>query len=111
MAFWDEAADGAARPLQSDTTLCRADGSTVHVTRSIRALHDGGGAAPRHYAGGGAATAAPARAPRTSASRLLAELQATLESTADGILVTDLVGRIRAFNRRFARPGACPRTC
>jgi diguanylate cyclase (GGDEF)-like protein/PAS domain S-box-containing protein len=33
---------------------------------------------------------------------LVAELQATLESTADGILVTDLAGRIRAFNRRFA---------
>jgi diguanylate cyclase (GGDEF)-like protein len=31
-----------------------------------------------------------------------AELQATLESTADGILVTDLAGRIRNFNRRFA---------
>jgi PAS domain-containing protein len=33
---------------------------------------------------------------------LLAELRATLEATADGILVLDLSGRIRAFNRRFA---------
>jgi PAS domain-containing protein len=30
------------------------------------------------------------------------ELQATLESMADGILVTDLAGRIRHFNQRFA---------
>ena len=38
----------------------------------------------------------------------LAELQATLESTADGILVTDLAGRIRAFNQRFAQLWAIP---
>ena len=34
---------------------------------------------------------------------LLAELRATLESTADGILVTDLSGRVRSFNRRFVQ--------
>ncbi|WP_204306258.1 PAS domain-containing protein, partial [Stenotrophomonas maltophilia] len=34
---------------------------------------------------------------------LLAELRATLESTADGILVVDLAGRVRSFNRRFAK--------
>ena len=38
MAFWDEAAGGAAAALQSDTTLCAADGRTLHVTRCIRAL-------------------------------------------------------------------------
>jgi PAS domain-containing protein len=40
----------------------------------------------------------------------LAELRATLESTADGILVTDLAGRIRAFNRRFAQIWGIPET-
>ena len=40
--------------------------------------------------------------------RTVAELQATLESTADGILVTDLLGRIRAFNRRFATTWGIP---
>ena len=40
--------------------------------------------------------------------QLVAELQATLESTADGILVTDLAGRIRAFNRRFAQTWGMP---
>ena len=39
---------------------------------------------------------------------LVSELQATLESTADGILVTDLAGRIRAFNRRFAQIWGLP---
>lgn len=32
----------------------------------------------------------------------LSMLQATLDSTADGILVVDLQGRIQAFNRKFA---------
>ena len=39
---------------------------------------------------------------------LVAELQATLESTGDGILVTDLAGHIRAFNRRFAQIWGLP---
>ena len=38
----------------------------------------------------------------------LAELRATLEATADAILVTDLDGRIRAFNRRFAPMWSLP---
>ncbi|MFO1291537.1 MAG: EAL domain-containing protein [Rubrivivax sp.] len=38
----------------------------------------------------------------------LAELQATLESAADGLLVTDLRGAIRAFNRRFGRMWGLP---
>jgi diguanylate cyclase (GGDEF)-like protein/PAS domain S-box-containing protein len=40
--------------------------------------------------------------------RLLAELQATLESTADGILVTDLDGVIRGCNRLFAQLWSLP---
>jgi diguanylate cyclase (GGDEF)-like protein/PAS domain S-box-containing protein len=107
LAYWDEAAAGACAPLQSETTLCTADGGTVHVTRSIRALHDGRGAVPRHYA-----VVASDRSERKRAEdereQVVAELQATLESTADGILVTDLAGRIRAFNRRFAQTWGIP---
>jgi diguanylate cyclase (GGDEF)-like protein/PAS domain S-box-containing protein len=107
LAYWDEAAAGACAPLQSETMLCTADGSTVHITRSIRALHDGRGAVPRHYA-----VVASDRSERKRAEdereQVVAELQATLESTADGILVTDLVGRIRAFNRRFAQTWGIP---
>jgi diguanylate cyclase (GGDEF)-like protein/PAS domain S-box-containing protein len=107
LAYWDEAAAGVCAPLQSETTLCTADGGTVHVTRSIRALHDGRGAVPRHYA-----VVASDRSERKRAEdereQVVAELQATLESTADGILVTDLAGRIRAFNRRFAQTWGIP---
>jgi diguanylate cyclase (GGDEF)-like protein len=107
MAYWDEAAAGACAPLQSDTTLCRADGSSVHISRSIRALHDGTAAAPRHYAVVASDRSAWRRA-EDEREQVVAELQATLESTADGILVTDLVGRIRAFNRRFATTWGIP---
>ena len=37
-----------------------------------------------------------------SADVVKAELQATLESVSDGVLVTDLAGHISNFNRRFA---------
>ena len=107
MAFWDEAADGACAPLQSDTTLCRPDGSTLHVTRSIRALCDGSDPVPRHYAVAVVDRSAWRRA-EDEHEQAVAELQATLESTADGILVTDLLGRIRAFNHRFAQTWGIP---
>ena len=107
MAFWDAAADGECAALQSDTTLCAADGSTVHVTRSIRPLRDGSAATPSHYAVLACDRSAWRRA-EDEREQLVAELQATLESTGDGILVTDLVGRIRAFNRRFAQAWGIP---
>ena len=108
MAFWDEAAQGSPPPLLSDTVLVDARGTLVPVTRRIRRL----------------APAAAADAPylvtlydRSAQQRetderelLLSELQATLESTADGILVTDLAGHIRAFNRRFAQIWSLPET-
>jgi len=107
MAFWDAAGEGECASLQSETTLCTADGGTVHVTRSIRPLTDEPGATPRHYAVVACDRSAWRRA-EDEREQLLAELQATLESTGDGILVTDLVGRIRAFNRRFAQAWGIP---
>jgi len=97
-AFWDEVRAGRAQPLQSHTVLTRADGRTAHVLRRISALATG---EPLYLV---------ALQDQTEQRRMadayetaLAELQATLESTADGILVTDLAGRIRSFNRRFAQ--------
>ena len=116
MAFWDEvrevlgeglpavAAAGPAPRLQSHTVLVDATGRLVQVSRRIRQL----------AANAADDTADPppflvvvhdrSEAQREQDERelLVSELQATLESTADGILVTDLAGRIRAFNRRFA---------
>ncbi|MDH4390521.1 MAG: EAL domain-containing protein [Aquabacterium sp.] len=113
LAYWDEAHAAAGQPgaqgpgaLLSDTVLVDAGGRLVQVTRRIRALGPAD-AAPQAYLvlvhdRSAAQQEADAR------ELLLSELQATLESTADGILVTDLAGRIRAFNRRFAQIWGLP---
>jgi diguanylate cyclase (GGDEF)-like protein/PAS domain S-box-containing protein len=97
--FWAEAAAGSREGLHTDSLMRRADGQAIWVARRISHV-------------------APAEGPglwlvsMTDLSRqrqhdeeretLLAELKATLESTADGILVSDLAGRMRSFNQRFA---------
>lgn len=115
MAFWDEAAHGSPARLQSDTVLVDANGALVQVSRRIQQL------APAALTGVGASvvdrplpylvTLHDRSAQQREADErelVVAELQATLESTADGILVTDLAGRIRAFNRRFAQIWGLP---
>jgi diguanylate cyclase (GGDEF)-like protein len=100
LAFWDEAARGPGAQLSSEATLALADGRSLPVLRTIAPMGPSV-SAPTHYL----VTLADRSAWREAEDvreRTLAELQATLEATADGILVTDLAGRIRAFNRRFA---------
>ncbi len=115
LAFWDEvrqAARDSAAPapsLLSQTVLVDGVGRLVQVTRRIRALAGATGV------DGDAPPFLVVVQDRSEAQRelderelLLSELQATLESTGDGILVTDLAGRIRAFNRRFAEIWGLP---
>ena len=107
LAYWSEAAAGEASPLSSDTLLVAGDGRAVQVRRSIRPLTAAAGTAATH----GLVTLLDCSRERQTEARLedtLAELQATLEATADGILVTDLSGRIRGFNQRFAQAWGLP---
>lgn len=108
-AFWADVRGGAPGALDSDTDLARADGSMARVHRRVVPIGDLG--AGRH----GVACYLVLLRDRSGEHRaeqerdgLLAELRATLEATADGILVTDLKGRIQAFNRRFATLWALP---
>jgi diguanylate cyclase (GGDEF)-like protein len=95
LAYWETLDAAAPAGLHSHTLLCAADGRTRHVERWIRPLHAGmllvtlRDRSPEQHAG-------------DALEGALAELRATLEATADGILVTDLAGRIRSFNQRFA---------
>jgi diguanylate cyclase (GGDEF)-like protein/PAS domain S-box-containing protein len=99
LAYWDEAASGVPGPMGSESRIGMPDGQTLHVMRSVRPFqHDGGQV---HYMVVLTDLSERYRA-EERLEQALSELQATLESTADGILVTDLGGRIRAFNRRFA---------
>ena len=102
----DEAAAPDAGTLWSDTLIATADGRMLHVSRSIRTIPAGMGAASHALV----LLRDRSAEQRIEAERetLLAELQATLESTADGILVLDLSGRIRSFNRRFAEIWGMP---
>ena len=105
MAYWDGVRCGAVSVLDSDAELNLPDGRTCAVSRRI---------SPLWLADGTALFLVQvrdrSREHRTEVERetALAELRATLEATADAILVTDLAGRIRAFNRRFARMWSLP---
>ena len=114
LAFWDEVRAGRAGAgawLDSHTVLVPASGRLVKVQRRVQALAE----APGEVVDDRARTFLVTVQDRTEAERqaheretLVAELQATLESTGDGILVTDLAGRITAFNRRFAQLWGMP---
>ena len=120
LAWWQDAAAGEATALHSDTVVCTPDGRLLQVSRSIRLVRlqsagsgeGGGNAGGNGGAPGHALVVLADRSAEHQAERdreeLLAELQATLEATADGILVTDLSGRVRAFNRRFAELWGMP---
>ncbi len=108
MAYWASVTDHDCCELHSDALLARPDGGVLHVSRSIQPIPD---------AAGGATHALVLLRDRSAEQHAddgreaaLADLQATLEATADGILVADLNGRIRTFNRRFAQVWAMPVT-
>ncbi|MES2185395.1 MAG: EAL domain-containing protein [Pseudomonadota bacterium] len=103
LAFWQTAGagHGSDNQLQSFTRMACADGRTLHVERRVSRIAAG-------HAGRDAwLVAAVDRTQQQEAEaeleKLVAELRATLESAADGMLVCGLDGGIRAFNRRFAQ--------
>jgi diguanylate cyclase (GGDEF)-like protein/PAS domain S-box-containing protein len=99
-AFWQAAARDPFARIRSDTVLTHSDGQPRWVSRAISPIHAPAG--DRYWL---VLLHDQTRRRRAEAERetLLAELRATLESTADGILVVDLAGRVRSFNRRFAK--------
>jgi diguanylate cyclase (GGDEF)-like protein/PAS domain S-box-containing protein len=107
LAFWSDVKAGRGGQLESDAVTLAADGRLLHVTRRISPLARRGDS-PSHYL---VVVRDRSEQQREQLDRetLVAELQATLESTADGILVTDLAGRIRAFNQRFAALWGLPK--
>ena len=107
LVFWDEVSAArsdlsGAEPavLHSESLIARADGSMVHVERRVERLESGEGQ------GLYLLTLLDQTArldTEAKLERLLSEMRATLESTADGILVTELDGSIQAFNRLFSQ--------
>ncbi len=107
LAYWEAAALGDVGALHSDVLLALPQGRSLQAHRSIRPLPGRPGRAATHVL----VTLVDQSAERCLASErenLLADLQATLEATADGILVTDSAGRILALNRRLAELWGMP---
>ncbi len=104
-AFWQTAASDPYARIRSDTVLTPGDSQPRWVSRSISPIQTPDGS--RFWL---VLLHDQTRRRRAEAERetLLAELRATLESTADGILVVDLAGRVRSFNRRFAKLWGLP---
>lgn len=102
-AFWGGVRGGTPGALASDTELPRPGGRSTWVHRRIVPIGGLGAGAPG--VSGYLVTLRDRSAERRAEAERderLAELRATLEATADGVLVLALDGRIRAFNRRFA---------
>ncbi len=98
--FWLDLNNDSASELHSNTQLRRADGSAVWVERRITRVQTDDGQTVYLVA---MQDQTQQLQTQQRLEELLAELRATLESTADGLLVCDLDGGIRAFNRLFAQ--------
>ena len=103
--FWEDVAAGLSDHILSETLLVRENNSAVPVERRVSriALTD----ATTVFVVGIRDLSDERRA-ESELEKLVAELRATLESTADGILVTDFDGAIRSYNQRFAEMWALP---
>jgi PAS domain-containing protein len=97
--FWDEVATSTSASIVSESFVARPGGVAVPVTRRVSRVEPAPGTAL--YVLALLDRSAEIEAGR-SAEVVRAELQATLESVSDGVLVTDLAGHISHFNRRFA---------
>ncbi len=108
MAFWQEVGeaylgtdpDAVQVPtIESETLIRRFDGVTLPVLRRVRHLNLGPG---QSYFLVALHDRSEQQRIEKELEERLSELAATLDSTADGILVTDLGGRIRNVNQQFA---------
>lgn len=96
--YWREVDANGPVGIDTQTRLRRMDGSTLPVARQVQPIRFG------------EATwylvllrdLSEQKRIEAELEERLAELSATLESTADGILVTDLAGHVRNFNQKFA---------
>lgn len=105
-AFWFDVTAGQASGLFSELALHNPQGQPVRVLRRIAPVP----AAPDQTHDWLVTLRDLQREHRAQqeSDALVGELRATLEATADGLLVTDLDGQVRAFNRRFATLWSLP---
>jgi PAS domain S-box-containing protein len=100
MFFWDEISSGQITEISAMASEWqRQDGAMLPIEMSIRMQQD----QQRTLAIVVAKDASSHKAVEDELAKMTSALRATLEATADGILVTDLRGSISNINHRFAR--------
>ncbi|WP_348945536.1 ATP-binding protein [Chitinibacter sp. FCG-7] len=101
--FWEDVRQsGAQEILQVEGEYLHLNGQFLHVSKSIRVVEQDG---ETLYVISACDISASKRLEEESA-RTSSLLAATLESTIDGILVTDLEGKVVNFNHRLTQ--ICP---
>ena len=105
MFFWQDVAAGFNDPIQSETFVLGFDGTAIPVERRVNRVWLEVGK-PVFLVD--MRDLRQQRQTEMALESLLSELRATLESTGDGILVSDLNGGIRNYNRRFAELWSVP---
>ena len=105
--YWEDVANGQHLEIDAQEGLYQcSDGALVTVVKSIRIIeHEG-----RSLLLVQANDMRRAQAVEDTLAQTLSQLRATLESTANGILVVDWHGKIASMNRLFARMWALPAT-
>lgn len=96
--FWEDVAAGVSDGIRSETLLRHADGTTRHVERRVSRVRPGPGQVVFVVS---LRDLTDKRRVERELEQLVSELRATLESTAEGVLVTDPDGAVRSFNQRF----------
>lgn len=103
--FWDEVASGQITEISALAgEWQRKDGAQLPIEMSIRMLQQD----DRTLALVVARDASANKAVEDELAKMTSALRATLEATADGIMVTDLNGNISNINHRFANMWRIP---
>lgn len=96
--FWEDVASGLTDNILSDSLLRCADGVAIPVERKVSRVW----LAPQEPVFlVGLRDLRDQRDAEEQLENRMAELRATLESSGDGILVLNLAGEVRHYNRRF----------
>lgn len=102
--FWEEVPQGGGLPaLNAEGSYLCADGSILAALKTVVRLEGGGGWI--------AVRAQPSESLRNASDELAdvtSHLRATLEASADGILLLDRAGSIINMNRRFSQMWRIP---
>lgn len=100
MYFWEDVAAGLVHSIHSNAMVRGADGDAIPVERKVTRVWPSADS-PVYWV-----ALRDLRHERQTEEALeskVAELAATLESTDEGILVTDLQGGVRNYNQRFVQ--------